>query len=89
MLGRVAGISAQNMLWSYLANGLVKLHLPGNDEWTHISNLMNQYADLPLDMADASLVSAAEALGDFRLFSIDASMRAVRIAGRNFFDVVP
>lgn len=50
--------------------------------------LMNQYADMPLDLGDASLVSAAEQLQDFRLFSIDEALRAVRI-GQRHFEVVP
>ena len=33
--------------------------------------LMEQYADLPMDLADASLVVAAEALTATRVFTID------------------
>lgn len=33
--------------------------------------LMEQYADHPMDLADASLVTAAEALGTRRIFTID------------------
>lgn len=33
--------------------------------------LMDQYADHPMDLADASLVAAAEALGTRRIFTID------------------
>jgi len=51
--------------------------------------LMNQYADMPLDLADASLISAAEQLGDRRLFSLDQQLRAVRIKNTHYFDVCP
>ncbi len=33
--------------------------------------LMDEYADHPMDLADASLVAAAEALGTTRVFTID------------------
>lgn len=36
-----------------------------------IAELMKQYADLPMDLADASLVVLAEHLGHGRIFSVD------------------
>jgi predicted nucleic acid-binding protein len=33
--------------------------------------LMEQYADHPMDLADASLIVAAETLGTLRVFTID------------------
>ena len=36
-----------------------------------IERLMQQYADLPMDLADASLVILAEHLGHGRIFSVD------------------
>ena len=36
-----------------------------------ISSLMRQYADLPMDLADASLVILAEQLGHGRILSTD------------------
>jgi predicted nucleic acid-binding protein len=36
-----------------------------------IAALMKKYADLPMDLADASLVVLAEALGDGRIISTD------------------
>ena len=36
-----------------------------------IAQLMQKYADLPMDLADASLVILAEHLGHGRIFSID------------------
>jgi hypothetical protein len=65
------------------------MYLPSDDEWQRIHDLMNQYADMPLDMADASLISASERLGDRRLFSIDSRLRAVRVGNQQAFDVVP
>ncbi len=36
-----------------------------------ISELMKKYADLPMDLADASLIVLAEHLGDGRILSVD------------------
>jgi predicted nucleic acid-binding protein len=38
---------------------------------------MEQYADLPMDLADASLVTAAEAIGMRHVFAIDRKAFAV------------
>jgi predicted nucleic acid-binding protein len=38
---------------------------------TRAFELMELYADRPMDLADASLVAAAEALGTLRVFTID------------------
>lgn len=42
---------------------------PHNGE--KIAQLMQQYANLPMDLADASLVILAEELGHGRIFSVD------------------
>lgn len=55
--------------------------------------LMRQYADHPMDLADASLVVAAEVLNTERIFTIDrndfATYRIQRGHGYDSFDVVP
>jgi uncharacterized protein len=89
LLHRAAGIRAQNELWAFITVGLVHLHLPNAGEWRRIQEVMNQYADMPLDMADASLISAAEQLRQTRLFSLDSRLRAVRIGVNAVFDVIP
>ena len=55
--------------------------------------LMRQYADHPMDLADASLVVAAEVLDTKRIFTIDRTDFAVyrirRGHGYEAFEVVP
>ena len=62
LLWRAGGVSAQDELWGYLADGLVALHVPEVREWERMRVLMQQYHDAPMDLADASLVVAAERL---------------------------
>jgi uncharacterized protein len=59
---------------------VVEAHLP------RIEELMEQYADLPMDLADASLVVLAEALDDGRILSTDQrDFRAYRWKHRKPF----
>ena len=89
LLHRAGGQIAQNGLWSLIATGTLRLYLPRDDEWRRISELNATYADLPLDMADASLISAGEQLGLRSLLSIDRAMRVVRLRDDSFFEVLP
>ena len=43
--------------------------------------LMAQYADVPMDFADASLVALAEARGEFRIVTFDSDFRVYRTSG--------
>lgn len=42
-----------------------------DEHWPRLRELMAQYQDLPMDLADASLVLLAEQLGDGRIVSTD------------------
>jgi predicted nucleic acid-binding protein len=68
LLWRAGGLPAQEELWGYLADGLVVLHTPEAREGERMRVLMRQYRDTPMDLADASLVVAAERLNLRRIF---------------------
>ena len=51
--------------------------------------LMEKYADTPMDLADASLVAAAETQRLHRIFTLDSDFRVYRINGTNAFEVLP
>lgn len=89
LLWRAGGLPAQDELWGYLADGLVVLHIPEATEWERIRALMQQYHDAPMDLADASLVTAAERFQLRRIFTLDRHFYAYRIDGRHPFDVIP
>ena len=89
LLSRGGGVPAQNELWSYLVDGIVQLHLPDAIEWIRLRELMIQYADAPMDLADASLVVAAERTSIRKIFTLDGHFRAYRIHGKEAFDIVP
>ena len=50
---------------------------------------MEQYKDLPMDFADATLVAAAELLKLRRIFTLDRNFLVYRAAGRKPFEVLP
>lgn len=89
LLGRAGGLPAQDALWSYLNDELLILHVPETPEWRRMRVLMNQYGDTPMDLADASLVAAAEDMGLRKIFTVDGHFRAYRIDGTHAFEIVP
>ena len=50
---------------------------------------MDQYRDTPMDLADASLVAAAETVGTPRVLTLDSHFRAYRIGGIGAFEIMP
>jgi uncharacterized protein len=89
LLGRYGGWSAQQELWSYVDDQILVLHCNGKDEQARMQVLMEQYRDLPIDLADSSLVAAAETLNQKRIFTLDRDFQIYRFKGNQPFDVVP
>ena len=50
---------------------------------------MEKYRDTPMDLADASLVSAAETLAIGQIFTLDRHFRAYRFGANQAFEIVP
>jgi predicted nucleic acid-binding protein len=89
MLYRAGGHRAQEVLWGFWEDGLLDLHSAEESEWGRMRALMRKYSDSPMDLADASLVTAAEELGLRRVFTTDSHFRAYRIADRHAFELLP
>jgi uncharacterized protein len=89
LLGQEGGLFAQDQLWGFVADGLVSLHVPADDEWERMRTLMRKYGDSPMDLADASIVTAAERLNVRRVFTLDRHFRAYRLKSGQAFDIVP
>lgn len=58
-------------LMDFISEGGLKVLLLDEDALQRCFELMVQYADAPMDIADASLVAMAEARSTRRVFSID------------------
>jgi predicted nucleic acid-binding protein len=62
---------AQDNLWEFLARGAMEICLQEQQQMERCRVLMNKYKDLPMDLADATLVATAEAKGIKAIFTID------------------
>jgi uncharacterized protein len=77
---------AQLDFYRWLAAGGVVVHETPQEALSRIIELVVTYGDRPMDLADATLVVAAEALGVTEVISIDRDFEIYRIAGRTRFD---
>jgi predicted nucleic acid-binding protein len=60
LLGTRLGAQAELAFVKSIADHLLKVEPVLDSEWSRIAELVEQYADLPLGMADASVVALAE-----------------------------
>ncbi|SDW05813.1 type II toxin-antitoxin system VapC family toxin [Thiocapsa roseopersicina] len=70
LLNRV-GEQAQQAFIHSLRDGAADLFAIDCSHLPRLAELMQQYSDLPMDLADASLIVLAEALGHGRILSTD------------------
>lgn len=71
MLLKRKGVPAQTAFMTSIANKAFELFDLQSHHALRIAQLMQQYANLPMDLADASLVILAEELGHGRILSVD------------------
>ena len=88
LLGRIGGWPLQRNLWQFVEDGTLVFHANSTDEQLRMRNLMEQYRDRPMDLADASLVATAEARKDKRIFTIDGDFYIYQFNGREPFEVI-
>jgi predicted nucleic acid-binding protein len=88
LLHRFQGWSLQKRLWQFVERKALHLHTSDAWERDRIYQLMEQYQDVPMDLADASLVAAAEVLNIRQIFTLDSDFYIYRLHGRDAFDVV-
>jgi hypothetical protein len=61
----------RTLLWDFVLSDALRVEEVPKSDLGRIRALMEQYADLPMDFADASLVALAERLRVFRIFTLD------------------
>jgi uncharacterized protein len=71
LLQKRVGIDAPGLLLSKISVGSLQVFDLTQEHCQRIISLMNQYSNLPMDLADASLVVLAEHLGHGRILSVD------------------
>lgn len=89
MLGAVAGWTAQQGLWTSHTRGSLVIAEPIDRMTIRSRDLMAKYRDVPMDLADASLVALAEHMSLDQIFTFDADFEIFRIHGRRHFRLIP
>lgn len=89
LLGRAGGWPAQQALWRLVLREDIVVSNLSRRAVERAARLMEQYHDLPMDLADATLVALAEERGLARVFSLDDHFHIYRIRGRRRFQVLP
>jgi hypothetical protein len=81
---------AQDALWRLLERDAVKILPLGAADVPRMRELMRKYRDLPMDLADAALVRAAEREKISRVFTIDRrDFEVYRPRGIRRFTILP
>jgi len=88
LLFRAGGYPAQEELWQWRTTGRLILHDLNAVEIERMAELMGTYRDRPMDLADASLVAAAERLGMRRVFTIDSDFHVYQLADGSALELV-
>ena len=86
---RYGGWAAQQEIWSLIEAGLLVIRSQSAEEQAEMQRLMFQYRDKPMDLADASLVAAANALNQRQIFTLDSDFYTYRFKGNQAFEIIP
>jgi predicted nucleic acid-binding protein len=89
LLHRAGGYAGQEALWRLVEAGRLVLHELSEAEMRRAAELMGKYQDLPMDLADASIIAAAERLASRRVFTLDRDFYVYRLADGSALEVVP
>lgn len=89
LIGEAGGWRGQAVLWQMVERRDVQIVDISADATRRMQALMEQYRDLPMDLADASLVAVAEERRLDRIFTLDADFRVYRLPRGRSFTIVP
>jgi predicted nucleic acid-binding protein len=89
LLARAGGIRGQRALWQLVRTRRLIVADLSESAIERSARLMDQYADRPMDLADATLVALAEERKARRIFTLDADFHIYRLRGRQRFETIP
>lgn len=88
LLHDAGGWRAQRLLWDLLRRRDLEV-VDVTPLVDRVIALMEKYDDQPMSLADATLVSLAEARSVRTVFTLDSDFTVYRFRGRDGFHVVP
>jgi hypothetical protein len=86
---QAGGYPAQAALWHWRTANRLTLHDLTGNEIARMAALMDKYQDIPMDLADASLIATAEGLRIQRIFTLDSDFYIYRLADGSALECVP
>lgn len=89
LLSRAGGRIGQDALWKLTLSGRLDIADLSRTALERSARLMAKYSDLPMDLADATLVALAEERGIRQVFTLDSDFQVYRIHGRQSFEIIP
>jgi predicted nucleic acid-binding protein len=89
LLGEAGGWMGQQALWALVERADLQIAELSTAAVGRMRALMERYRDLPMDLADASLVALAEERDLDRVFTLDNDFRVYRLPRRRAFTIVP
>jgi predicted nucleic acid-binding protein len=78
-------LPARKNVLAWIQNGGVMLIEPEAGDFERITQLIEKYADLPMDFADAVVVALCERLGTNHIATVDRDFTIYRYQGRSKF----
>jgi uncharacterized protein len=82
------GWQMQKQISRFLLGNLLIIHEIQSSDYDRLFELMEQYQDRPMDLADASLVVAAEKTGSNQILTLDSDFLFYRIDNRESFNII-
>jgi predicted nucleic acid-binding protein len=80
----------QDAVWEMLARNVVRMLALDASDVPRMRTLMRKYANRPMDLADAALVTVAERDNIRKVFTVDKTDFAIyRLHGRSRFTIIP
>lgn len=89
LLARAAGQRGIAAIWKMRARGELQLYNLQASAADRVAVLMDQYQNVPMDLADATLVAADDELAMRKVFTLDSDFRIYRLADGSPLDVIP
>ncbi|WP_442941200.1 type II toxin-antitoxin system VapC family toxin [Nostoc sp.] len=82
------GWQMQKQLGQLLLDKLLTVYEIQETDYSRLLALMEQYSDRPMDLADATLVLAAEKTGYRQILTLDSDFLFYRISDRDTFEII-
>ncbi len=81
--------AVQDDLWEFIERGVVTVYDLDKTLRRTCRDFMKQYRDLPMDLADASLVAVADRENIHTVFTLDKDFKVYRTRNKKHFKLLP